>query len=239
MNILFFVAALFAEIVGTIAGFGSSTIFLPLAVFFVDFKTALALVAFFHIFGNLGRISFFRHGLDKKLLLTFGLPSIVGTLIGALLVARIPQETLKGFLGMFLVLYTLASLWRRNWRLAASPVTTTLGGSISGFLAGLIGTGGALRGAVLTAFGLPKETYIATAAVIALAVDGTRIPVYLAQGFFAPAYYWYLPGLLVIALAGSWIGKGIVQKIPQERFRIIVLLALLAVGLKFLYDWLG
>ena len=59
-EILFFLSAFVAEIIGTMAGFGSSTIFLPLALFFVDFKTAIVLVAIFHLFGNIGRISFFR-----------------------------------------------------------------------------------------------------------------------------------------------------------------------------------
>jgi hypothetical protein len=38
-EILFSISGLIAEIIGTIAGFGSSTIFLPLALLFVDFKT--------------------------------------------------------------------------------------------------------------------------------------------------------------------------------------------------------
>lgn len=37
---LFFLTAFFAEIIGTIVGFGSSTILLPLAVLFFDFNTA-------------------------------------------------------------------------------------------------------------------------------------------------------------------------------------------------------
>jgi hypothetical protein len=45
-----------AELIGTMAGFGSSTIFLPVALFFVDFKTAIVLVAIFHLLGNTGRI---------------------------------------------------------------------------------------------------------------------------------------------------------------------------------------
>ena len=55
--LLFFLLALMAELIGTMAGFGSSTIFLPLALFFVDFKTAFVLVAVFHLFGNIGRIN--------------------------------------------------------------------------------------------------------------------------------------------------------------------------------------
>ena len=189
------------------------------------------------IFGNISRIGFFRHGLDKNLLLKFGLPSIVFTLLGALLVPYISQNLLKAILGVFLIIYASLSLWKDNLQVKASIFSTVLGGGLSGFLAGLIGTGGALRGAFLTAFGLPKERYIATAASIALAVDITRIPVYLSQGFLGKDYYWYLPVLLIIAFLGSYIGKQVVRKIPQGNFRKIVLLAILLIGLKFVYDF--
>src|SRR3989304_9508486 len=99
MDLLFFLAAYLSEIVGTVAGFGSSTVFLPLALLFFDFKTALVLVALFHIFGNISRVSFFKHGLDRHILIIFGIPSVLLTLIGALLVAYLPQEMLKGILG--------------------------------------------------------------------------------------------------------------------------------------------
>ena len=70
-EILLFMSALIAEITGTMACFGSSTIFLTLALLFVDFKTAIILVAIFHLFGNLDRIIFFRHGFDKRIILQF------------------------------------------------------------------------------------------------------------------------------------------------------------------------
>ena len=71
-DIVFFLLGFISEVVGTMAGFGSSTIFLPLSSYFVDFKTALALVAIFHLFGNISRLAFFRQGLDKRVLLLFG-----------------------------------------------------------------------------------------------------------------------------------------------------------------------
>lgn len=238
MEILFFVAAYVSEIVGTIAGFGSSTVFLPLALLFFDFKTALVLVAILHIFGNIGRISFFRHGLDRRVLLMFGVPSVVLTFIGALLVSHLPQDVLKGVLGVFLVVYAGISFWRGGLHVKPTLQNSMLGGGLSGFLAGLIGTGGALRGAFLTAFGLPKERFIATAAAIALAVDLTRIPVYVAEGFLGNQYYWYIPFLLIMALAGSFTGKQVVKRIPQKKFKSIVLVTILVVGLKFAYNWL-
>lgn len=69
---IFFLIGFLSEIIGTMAGFGSSTIFLPFASYFVDFKIALVLVAIFHLFGNISQITFFRHGLNKKILLFFG-----------------------------------------------------------------------------------------------------------------------------------------------------------------------
>src|SRR3989344_2145138 len=189
MEILFFLAAFVSEIIGTIAGFGSSTVFLPLALSFFDFKTALILVALLHIFGNLGRISFFKSGLDKRTILIFGIPSVVMTLIGASLISFIPQDFLKGILGIFLIVYALLSLWKEGLKVKQSLFTSIIGGGLSGFLAGLIGTGGALRGAFLTAFSLPKEKYIATAAFTALLVDATRIHVYLGEGFSAASMH--------------------------------------------------
>ena len=238
MPLLFFLSAFIAEIIGTTAGFGSSTVFLPLALFFYDFKTSLVLVAILHIFGNIGRISFFRHGLDKSLLFTFGVPSVLLTLVGALLIPYLPQTTLKGILGIFLALYTLLFLWKEKVVAPPTVQNAVIGGGLSGFLAGFIGTGGALRGAFLTAFGVPKEQYIATSAAIALAVDATRIPVYLTQGFLNKEFYWFIPVLFAIAFSGSYAGKRIVKKIPQKQFRRLVLVAILLIGLKFILEWI-
>ncbi|MGQ0606111.1 MAG: TSUP family transporter, partial [Candidatus Nitrosotenuis sp.] len=102
-EIIFFVIGFVSEIVGTTAGFDSSTIFLPFASYFVDFKTALVLVAIFHLFGNISRITFFRHGLDRNILLIFGVPSFVLSLVGATLVGDLSQTMLKLILGIFLI----------------------------------------------------------------------------------------------------------------------------------------
>lgn len=235
-ELLFFISAFIAEVIGTIAGFGSSTIFLPLALFFVDFKTALILVAFFHIFGNIGRVTFFRHGLDKKLILIFGVPSVILTILGAILVNYTPQYILKLVLGIFLFIFSISSFVNPDFGFKPSKRNAIIGGGLSGFLAGLIGTGGALRGAFLTAFKSKKEIYIATAAAIALAVDITRIPIYFGSGFLDSQFYIYIPFLFVIAIAGSYAGKKIVDRIPQSSFRKLVLTLIAIISLKLIYD---
>ena len=235
-DILFFIAAFLSEIVGTIAGFGSSTIFLPISLFFVDFKTALILVAIFHLFGNIVRITFFKHGLNKKIIFVFGVPSILLSLLGASLVGILPQSALKVILGVFLISISASFLIRPQLKLSTNTGMVLAGGSISGFITGLVGTGGALRATFLTGFNLEKAKYIATAASIALGTDLTRIPVYISQGFLAEQYYYYIPILFVMAISGSFLGKKIVTKINQEKFKKIVLIVIILVSIKFVLD---
>src|ERR671913_313315 len=238
-TILFFISALIAEIIGTMAGFGSSTIFLPLAlVFVVDFKTAIILVAIFHLFGNLSRIIFFRQGFDKRMILQFGVPSVLLSLLGAFLIGVLPQPILKLILGIFLITTSASFLIKPGLKIPANTSTFIAGGGATGFITALVGTGGALRATLLQGFNIEKVKYIATAATIALATDATRIPVYLSQGFLTEQYYLYLPILFGTALVGSFIGRKIVRRIDQEKFRKIVLVAIILVSIKFIIDGL-
>jgi uncharacterized membrane protein YfcA len=235
-DIIFFVLGFLSEIVGTMAGFGSSTIFLPLASYFVDFKTALGLVAIFHLFGNISRITFFRHGLDKRVLLLFGVPSFAFSLIGATAVGDLSQTILKLILGAFLISISTIFLVRPKLAFPVNSKSLVLGGGISGFIVGLIGTGGALRAAFLTGLKIDKAKYIATAAVIALGTDATRIPSYVSQGFLTEQHYYYIPILLAIAVGGSFVGRKIVNRIDQSKFKKMVLIAIILASIKFIID---
>lgn len=218
------------------AGFGSSTIFLPLASYFVDFKIALALVAIFHLFGNIGRITFFRHGLNKRVLLLFGVPSFLLSLLGATLVGDLSQTILKLMLGIFLIALSVTFLVKPKLAFPANTKSLIIGGGASGFIVGLIGTGGALRATFLTGLKLDKEKYIATAAVIALGTDATRIPFYVSSGFLTEQYYYFIPILFAIALGGSFVGRKIVNRINQEKFKKMVLIAIILASIKFIVD---
>ena len=237
-EILFFISALIAEIVGTMAGFGSSTIFLPLVLLFVDFKTAIILVAIFHLFGNLSRIIFFRQGFDKKIILQFGVPSILFSLLGALMIGVLPQPVLKLVLGVFLITTSVSFLIKPELTIPANISTFIAGGSVTGFITALVGTGGALRATLLQGFNIEKIKYIATAATIALATDATRIPVYISQGFLTEQYFIYIPILFGIAILGSFIGRRVVKRINQGLFRKVVLVAIILVSIKFIIDGL-
>lgn len=235
--VLFFLAALLAEIVGTVAGFGSSTIFMPLALFFVEFRAALVFVALFHISGNIAKALLFRKGFNFKLLLMFGLPSVLLTVVGALLVNFLAQDLLKLLLGLFLCAFSLWSLFGKKFVLPKSALASAIGGSVSGFFAGLLGTGGAFRAVFLSAMKLRKDAYIVMNAVIAILVDLTRIPIYIGGGFLPQGSSFIILALILIAILGAFLGKRIVDVLPQKTFRSVVLVAIGLVGVKFVIDY--
>jgi uncharacterized membrane protein YfcA len=66
------------------------------------------------------------------------------------LVGNLSQTFLKLLLGIFLIIVSILFLIKPKLAFPASNKSLVLGGGISGFIVGLIGTGGALRASFLT-----------------------------------------------------------------------------------------
>jgi uncharacterized membrane protein YfcA len=235
-DVIFLFVSFLAAIGATLAGFGSSTLLIPVAVSFFDLKMAVFLVACFHLFNNLFKIRIFWNKIDFRTVILFGIPSIIFAFVGARFITVMPLKTVKSILGIFLICYALFTLVKPKFSVRESRANAFLGGSLSGFLAGLIGMGGAIRSSFLVAFNLPKEVYVATSAMVAVVIDLTRIPTYI----FTRAVEWssefiLIPLLVLSAYFGVRVGKLLLNKINQETFRRIVSAALLLVGIKILF----
>lgn len=231
LNYIFLFLALIAEIIGTIGGFGSSVFFVPIANFYFDFESVLGLTAIFHLSSNLSKIVLFKKGLDKRLLLNMGIPSVLFVLLGGMLTKVFNNTFLEVFLGIFLVILALLFLIKKE--LVINPIrrNAIIGGSLSGFSAGLLGTGGAIRGLTMTAFNLEKSVFIATSAFIDFMIDFSRTFVYYFNGYIHKHDLIYVPFLFVIGIVGTALGKKILQYIPQDKFKKISLSLILLIGL--------
>lgn len=234
---LLLASAFGAEVIGTMSGFGAATILTPVAAWFLDVKTAIALVACFHLFGNASRLVFFGRHISWSLWTQFGLTAIACSTLGAWLTAGLSSPAISLCFGVFLLLYVaLTFVAEDRVRLPRHPATLFGGGMLSGFIAGLLGTGGAIRSACLLAFGLPKEVYIGTSASIALIVDATRLPVYVAGGLIPKRFVPLLSALVVVAFAGAWVGQRLVRRVSTVAFRRVILTMLALMGLKLVVE---
>jgi uncharacterized membrane protein YfcA len=106
-----------------------------------------------------------------------------------------------------------------------------MGGTFSGLIAGLLGTGGAIRGITLAAYNLRMDVFIATSAIIDLAIDSSRSIVYSLNGYVHKHDLYLIPILLVVSILGTFIGKKILTKISEEQFKSIVLILVLITGI--------
>jgi hypothetical protein len=236
--LLFFVLAFFSEIAGTIAGFGSSVFFVPLASFFFEFHEVLALTSILHVFSNAAKLAFFGRDIAWRLLFLLGIPSVALVILGAYLSTRLEFRYTELILGLFLMAFSLFFFVRPKVQLSANAFNAIAAGGVAGFLAGLIGTGGAIRGLALTAFNLERHCFVATSAAIDSGVDFSRMIVYLRHNYLTSAFYWYVPGLFLIAFAGSYTGRLILNRINQNSFRKVVLLLIFLIGLTTLLAFL-
>ena len=234
-TVVFLLLTFLSEIVGTIGGFGSSVFFVPLAQFFLDFKSVLMLTAILHDFSNSSKLYLFRKSIDRRLLLLYGIPSTIFVIIGALLSKYMQSQYTELILGVFLILFSSFVFMFPSFQLSTTKPSAIAGGTAAGFLAGLIGTGGAIRGMSLTAFNLEKNVFIATSAAIDFFVDASRTVVYVFNGYFLSAHLLYIPFLLVVAFLGSYVGKRLLTKISQENFRKIVLSLILLIGITMVF----
>ena len=232
---LFLALGLVAEVIGTVGGFGSSVFFVPVAQLFFDYKVVLGVTGIFHVFSNSAKLALFWRSIDHRLALLIGVPSVVFVVLGAYLTTRVDSEAAQLALGIFLVLFALLFLLLPKLVIKPTNLNAATGGGIAGFLAGLFGTGGAVRGATMVGFNLSKNVFVATSAAVDFAVDASRTVVYANQGYITPEVYPHIAGLIVVAALGSYLGKLVLAKISQEQFRTIVLLLILAVGAFTIY----
>jgi uncharacterized membrane protein YfcA len=231
MIAVFIFLAIIAEIIGTVGGFGSSLFFVPLAQFFFDIKTVLGITAIFHVFSNIVKLILFRKTIDWKLSLLYGIPSVLFVLLGAWLTTIFSFRFDQITLGLFLIFFSSLLLYKPDLKLAANPTSSIAGGSIAGFLAGFIGTGGAVRGLSLAAYNLEKNIFVGTSAAIDMGVDLSRSIVYVSNDFIQPSEYYLVGLLLVVSIVGSYLGKLALQKVKQEDFKKVVLVLILITGI--------
>jgi uncharacterized membrane protein YfcA len=228
---LFILLALLAEILGTIGGFGSSLFFIPIASYFLDFHSVLGITALFHVSSNLVKIAFFRKGFNARLVLSIGIPAVAFVIAGALLSKYIETRLLEIGLAIFLIGTSITLLTFKQITVKPNLPNSIGGGVFSGFIAGLLGTGGVIRGITLAAYNLRMDVFIATSAIIDLAIDASRSIVYYYNGYIGKDILYLVPILLLVSIAGTFIGKKILNHISEQQFKSFVLILALLTGL--------
>jgi hypothetical protein len=102
-------------------------------------------------------------------------------------------------------------------------------------LGGLVGNQGGIRAAAMLALDVRKEVFVATAVAIALIVDSARLPVYaFSTGRQLLAVWPLITGASVAVILGTFLGKRLLGRVPENVFRRLVAGMLIALGVAML-----
>ena len=238
-TIAFFVIAFVAAAVASVAGFGSATMTIPFLSWIIGFKQAIILIAFFHGFSNLFKLIQLRQAVNVRLMLWYGIPTVITAVVGAYLLEIVAPEAIGLGVGIFLISFAVYTFINPSRTLPEREYVLVTGGLISGFTAGLIGLGGAIRSAFLISTNIRKEMYIATSASIALGTDIARCTTYVVRGSLDSQYYWFIPVLFIIGYAGTRLGVRLLRWLPELAIKKIVLVVLLLVSISFILNYFG
>ncbi|HET8778264.1 MAG TPA: TSUP family transporter [Candidatus Limnocylindria bacterium] len=228
--IALFLLAVLAGGVAGVAGFGIGSILTPALAVSLGTQLAVAVVAAPHVAATATRLWMLRSDIDRRVLLTFGLASAAGGLIGAIGHALFSSDLLSLALGGLLILAGLLELTGVGRRMRLGGGSAVAAGVLSGVFGGLVGNQGGIRSAALLRFPLSPMALVATATATALLVDAARVPVYLlTSGEELVASRTTVLLLTVGVLVGTFIATPILRRVPERLFRrsLAILIVLL------------
>jgi uncharacterized protein len=173
--------------------------------------------------------------IDRSVLLSVmgvAAPMIV---IGALAYGFLPTRVIAVVLGFVILSSIPIRHWARSRAIKAGRRTLGIIGAIYGFLAGGSVGSGMLLTPFMLGFGLSREAFVATMAVIALSTNIIKIGVF--GGIQLLDAHYLLMGLLVgaVMIPGNWVGRTFLRGMaPKTHSRLIDFFAVIG-GLNFLY----
>lgn len=140
------------------------------------------------------------------------------------MILDIVEHILLRILGLFLFAFALFLIFQENFKIPAIDSTALLGGSLSGFLPVSLVWEVQYAACFLLPLICQKRNYIATAGAIGLLIDSTRIIAYImGEAKLSSLLWWSLPLFIALSYMGAKIAKRVVDRIPQNKIRILLL----------------
>jgi uncharacterized protein len=228
------VAALTASTLAAVTGFGGAAVLLPVLIAVFGVREAVPILTVAQLVGNGSRVWFNRRDLNWRVVAWFALGGIPMALVGGYLFAAAPLSALSRLLGAFLLLVVV---WRhlrpKQTRPFPAPAFAAIGAGAS-FLSALLGSVGPLMAPFFLAYGLVKGAYIGTEAFSTVVMHVAKLVAYRQTAILTRLDILIGLALGPILILGSFLGKRIVDRLPERAFVVIIEAVLVITGLGFL-----
>lgn len=220
--------------VQTVVGFAGTLVSLPILLLGMSLPDAIAYVSIFYFFSSASLIFKEWKNLDKQVILKIAIATIIGIVIGVVVLRYSQPLALKRALGVFILLYVLyVATGRRKLKLNA--IGTTGFGAMAGFFSGLFSTGGPLYVICVENSTSSIKVFRATMIGIFGLVTLVRVPALAVSGILNFSHLKISLLILPVFLLAQFMGKLTFKHINEGLFKksLLCLLCISALGMFF------
>ena len=202
--------ALFASVIGGVAGYGTGALMPLVLVPLIGAEPVVPIIAISAIFSNLSRATAYRRYFDRRRASIV----ILAVVIGTMLILSVPLRRLAR---------------RRQWRIGEA----SLGFSAVAYGVVVGGTSGSgvILLSLLMASGLEGAAVIATDAVISLSTGIIKISVFGLAGVLTAQVIAFALLIGAVALPGAFFARSFVERMPVHIHTAILDAAVIVGGL--------
>jgi uncharacterized membrane protein YfcA len=167
-------------------------------------------------------------------------PILMGIVLGWGILWHLPDAAFKPLIGAMILLMLGVQIFRGRapqltGRMAGSPAFTWGAGLLTGLSTMVANAAGPIATIYLLILGLPKREFVATMAWLFLFVNLVKVPFSLHLGLISGGSLTLNLLLVPTVLAGLFLGRAAVHRLPQRPFQIIVLSLAALAALRLLF----
>lgn len=206
-----------------VTGFGASPVTIPVLVHVLPLVFVLPLAAILDLASALVLGFHTRREADTREILTLVPFTLIGLTLGVTLLVRLPREATLLALGLFVCVYAVSVVLRRDTARRLTRRWAAPAGIVGGVLGALFGMGGPPYVAYLTGRVPDPAAQRATISQMVILNVGLRVVAFALAGLLVSRALWITAALLLpVAWAGLWAGHRVhVRVAPATVARLI------------------
>lgn len=236
LNVLLILAiAIFCGFfIQSLVGFAGSLVAIPILLFVVKLPDAIAMVSIFYLFSSTYMVYKEWRNIDKDTIVRLTLASVIGVVLGIIVLAYSKPVVLQTALGVFILLYVGYTLLGQKQVVLGKKTNWTFG-MMGGFFSGVFSTGGPLY--VISVKNSVKEakTFRATMIGVLALITLIRIPALSISGVLNLQHVQMSLIVLPVFFLAQFLGIRFFPKINEVQFKKILLLILSLSGLALIF----
>lgn len=214
------VSSFFTSMIMAATGLGGGVLLLSIMASLMPIAALIPVHGVVQLGSNIGRTFLLRKSVQWGYLLPFLLGSVIGAALGGKMVVTLNDAVLR----IGLALFILYMVWGPKPKFKASGTRwlTAVGGTISTFLTMFFGATGPFVMAIYSnIFPDNRHHFIATHSAAMIIQHVLKVVAFGLLGFAFAPWAGLIVAMVATGFAGTFAGTRLLNRIPEDKFRIV------------------